>query len=100
MNNNEEIMLYIAKMYKEIKQEVAEGRRKKPNNYVIDSGVEFVEYIDRLLELLPPEYEKIIRNDYLNERNKKWWQEYFKKSTYYRRKSEAVKAFVDCVTLK
>ena len=89
MNNNEEIMLYIAKMYKEIKQEVAEGRRKKPNNYVIDSGVEFVEYIDRLLELLPPE----------NERNKKWWQEYFKKSTYYRRKSEAVKAFVDCVTL-
>ena len=33
MNNNEEIMLYIAKMYKEIKQEVAEGRRKKPNNY-------------------------------------------------------------------
>lgn len=98
-SKNEEIMLYIARMYKDMKKEVEENKLPRHHNYVLDRRVEFIEYIDRIVEMLPVEYERIIRNDYLNERNKKWWQEYFKKSTYYRRKSKAVEAFVDCVTL-
>lgn len=96
--HNEEVMNYIAKMYREIRKQMEEGTRPKTKNYVLDTGVEFVEYIDTLVDLLPIEYQRIIKNDFLQERNKKWWQEYFKKSTYYRRKSEAIALFVDCVS--
>lgn len=95
--NNEEIMNYISKMYRDIKEDLKTNQKKNP--YIIDQREEFVAYIDSLVDLLPEEYAKIIRNDYLSERNKKWWMEYFKKSTYYRRKCKAVEAFVDCVTL-
>lgn len=101
MNEDKEYevkMLYISKMYKEIKEEIETNTRPVLKDYVLDHGVEFVEYIDQLVSLLPVEYERIIRNDYLNKRNVKWWQEYFKKSTYYRRKRKAVRAFVDCVS--
>lgn len=97
-NKNEEIMMYIATMYKKKKQLLKEKPQNK-HDYIFDHDLEFVEYIDRLVTMLPQDYEKIIRNDFLQERNKKWWQEYFKKSTYYRRKSEAIAVFVDCVTL-
>ncbi len=96
--NNIEIMKYIATMYKDVKKQMKEGNRPIQKNYTIDPGVEFVHYIDSLLEMMPSDYQKIIQKDFLEERTKKWWQEYYKKSTYYRRKSEAIQAFVDCVT--
>lgn len=48
---------------------------------------------------MPLEFERIIKNDYLEKRKVKWWLEFYTKSTYYRRKREAVKLFVDCLSL-
>lgn len=97
--NYEVNMKYIAKMYKNIKKEIETNTRPPIESYKLDRGVEYVEYIDTMLSLMPAEFERIIRKDYLETRNVKWWQEYYKKSTYYRRKREAVEVFVDCLSL-
>ena len=95
----EKNMQYIAKMYKTVKKEMEDNTRPIIESYKLDMGVEYVQFIDTMLSLMPVEYERIIRNDYLQTRTVKWWQEYYKKSTYYRRKREAVETFVDCVSL-
>ena len=96
--NHENIMLYLSEMYKTKLVKVNE-KKNSSKNYLIDSDEEFIRYIDTMVSLLPLESERIIRNDYLQERNVKWWQEFHTKSTYYRRKHEAVKLFVDCLSL-
>ena len=53
----------------------------------------------KILYFLISRQQRIIRNDYLQTRTVKWWQEYYKKSTYYRRKRDAVETFVDCLSL-
>ena len=95
----EQNMQYIAKMYKKLKKELEEKSGFHKKSIYIDTNEEYVRYIDTILSLMPVEYERIIRNDYLQTRTVKWWQEYYKKSTYYRRKRDAVEAFVDCLSL-
>lgn len=90
----ETTMNYIAKMYRDVKNEIKEVKEEN-GDYIYDGNDEFVKHIDTILSLFPEEYERIIRNDYLEERTVKWWQQYYKKSTYYRRKYKAVSAFVD-----
>ena len=48
---------------------------------------------------MPYEIERIIRKDFLDDRQVKWWLEHYSKSTYYRRKEEAIELFVDCLSL-
>ena len=97
--NHETNMKYLADMYKNKKQVIEDGEKTQSKSYMLDNDVEFVNYFDTMLGLLPAEYERIIRNDYLQPRTVKWWQEFYKKSTYYRRKREAVEVFVDCLSL-
>lgn len=99
MNEKIEVVQYVSKMYRDVKLQMKEGERPQAKKYMLDREAEFVSYIDQIVSLLPREYELIIRYDFLEEREKKWWQKYFKKSTYYRKKSKAIEAFVDCVTL-
>ncbi|MGN1343811.1 MAG: MG284/MPN403 family protein, partial [Traorella sp.] len=80
---NEVLMKYIAKRYKQIKKEIKKGYRPTIDTYTIDEGVEFVQFVDRIVDALPDEYELIIKNDYLENRKPKWWNTYFRKSTYY-----------------
>ena len=95
----EKNMQYIAEMYKTIKKEIENDMRPKIPSYKLDTGLEFVNYIDTMTSLMPVEFERIIRNDYLvDRRTVKWWQKYYSKSTYYRRKQEAVEIFVDCLS--
>ena len=90
-------MKYIAKMYKENKKEIEENKNTIAS-YKLDSNVEFVEHIDLFLSLMPYEIERIIRKDFLEDRQVKWWLEHYSKSTYYRRKEEAIELFVDCLS--
>ena len=97
--NYEDIMLYIAEMYKEKKEKIETKKESSSGNYLLDNDEEYVKFIDFMLSLMPQEFERIIKNDYFQERTVKWWQEFYTKSTYYRRKHEAVKLFIDCLSL-
>lgn len=96
--NYEAIMTYIAEMYKEKKAKIEMEDKSLNKNYLLDNDEEYVKLLDVILSLMPHEYERIIKNDYFQERKVKWWQEFYSKSTYYRRKHEAVRLFVDCLS--
>ncbi len=55
--------------------------------------------IDRLLAQLDPETQQFIRKDFLEENPKKWYEEQFSASTYYRRRAKAAEQFVHCLDL-
>ena len=97
--NYEALMACIVQMYKEKNEKISMNEKPSYKDYLIDNDEEYVRYIDVMLSLMPYEYERIIKNDYFQERIVKWWQEFYSKSTYYRRKHEAVKLFVDCLSL-
>ncbi len=97
--NYKDKMLYVAKTYKEIKLKIESDEKSLKKDYLLDKDKEYVRFIETILSLMPQEYERIIKKDYLQERIVKWWQEFYSKSTYYRRKHEAVKLFVDCLSL-
>lgn len=90
---------YLASLYKKSRMEIEEENKEKKESYMLDKNLEFINYMDTVLGLMPFEYERIIRKDFLENRTVKWWQEFYSKSTYYRRKREAVEAFVDCLSL-
>ena len=79
--------------------EIKSNEKSTNKNYLIDNKEEYVKFLETMLSLMPHEYERILINDYFHDRNVKWWQEFYSKSTYYRRKHEAVKLFVDCLSL-
>lgn len=93
------IISYLADLYKEKKAEIKSNEKSTNKNYLIDNKEEYVKFLETMLSLMPHEYERILINDYFHDRNVKWWQEFYSKSTYYRRKHEAVKLFVDCLSL-
>lgn len=97
--NHENIMLYLAEMYKDKKERIESKKESSKKNYLLDSDEEYVRFIDFMVSFMPLEFERIIKNDYLEKRKVKWWLEFYTKSTYYRRKREAVKLFVDCLSL-
>ena len=97
--NYEALMATIVEMYKEKNENISIDKKNSYKDYLIDHDEEYVRYIDVMLSLMPYEYERIIKNDYFQDRIVKWWQEFYSKSTYYRRKHEAVKLFVDCLSL-
>lgn len=97
--NYEALMACIVQMYKEKNEKNSTNEKPSYKDYLIDNKEEYVKFLETMLSLMPHEYERILINDYFNDRNVKWWQEFYSKSTYYRRKHEAVKLFVDCLSL-
>ena len=55
-----------------------------------------VRQIDSSFKMIGPEYAQIIRKEFLEE-DCGWWMDYYGRSTYYRHKKKAVKAFLAAV---
>ncbi|MDJ1645605.1 MG284/MPN403 family protein [Mycoplasma phocimorsus] len=61
-------------------------------------NVKFLSIFDQVLNLLSPTSYLIIYNDYINQNSKKDWKDmYFSKTTYYKRKHQAVDEFINCM---
>lgn len=94
---NEQFLSYIGRKYRECATiECYRGNELRERSSIEDK-VEFMFYVESILKMMPQDYALIIRNDFLKKRNEKWWQAYFTKSTYYRKKNRAVDEFVSCV---
>lgn len=62
------------------------------------NGVAFCRLIDYALLICEPETELIIRNMFVTNRlQKEWYLEYFSKTTYYRKRKEAINEFANCL---
>lgn len=53
--------------------------------------------INLILDHMPLDYARIIRQDFLEYRQRGWWKEYYTSSTYYRYKCKAMDTFLDCL---
>lgn len=100
-NENEVIVKHLSRIYKKLKQEyfdvdhlmVCEGEYQEAIE-----AFEFIETIDAILDAMDYDEALILRNDYFNHREAKWFMNYYSKSTYYRIRSRAIDEFVRCVT--
>lgn len=101
MSDDEKVVRYIGCIYREtlskIKKDGVSVREKNPDE-LLGPDEEFIFVIDRILYLMDDNLALIIRNDYLSQRESKWYLRYFSKSTYYRLREKAVSEFVRCVT--
>lgn len=61
-------------------------------------NIKFLSIFDQVLNLLIPTSYLIIYNDYIAENKRGNWRDlYFSKTTYYKRKHEAVDEFINCM---
>ena len=85
MNNRENIMNYLAKVYHT-------GNQK-------GEVIELCKDFDDIMEKLPSVLSMILKNDYLSPVEEGWWKYLYSKSKYYKLKNIAINAFFDCLYL-
>lgn len=97
--SKEIILLELASIYKKYK-----FRIDLNDNYYsikegepIESYYRYVRVIDLIISKLSSDTKIIILNDFFEDRDNKWYLEYFTKSTYYRLKKKAVNEFINCL---
>ncbi len=56
-----------------------------------------VSMVDTTLSLLPKEEQEIIKNEFIYNLPKNWWQGYYSKTTYYRIKQAAMEKFLNLI---
>lgn len=67
-----------------------------PNNIDIDNPFSiYIEKVQHAYESLTDIERAIINNDFFYQNYPKWWEGYYKRSTYYRYKSIAMKKFIE-----
>ena len=94
--NNERFLVYLGKKYQEYALTECKNDHAIHEKTEIDNKMRFMLYIETILKTMPSDYALILRNDFFKKREEKWWQAYFTKSTYYRKKSQAIDEFVSC----
>lgn len=95
--DDEQLLRYLGRQYQKCQflEYLDEGNVREKEE--VQAKQEFMFLIESILKSMSSDLSLIIRNDYLKKREEKWWQAYFTKSTYYRKKNQAVHEFVSCV---
>ncbi|MDO4193707.1 MAG: hypothetical protein Q4D24_10425 [Erysipelotrichaceae bacterium] len=93
---------YVGKTYQRSKNRMELDRSadmiSEPDSTYADDA-KLVYYVDRCLLECDRTAQLIIRREFLEESEHKWYEQYFSRSTFYRLKADAVKQFVDCLNL-
>jgi len=74
------------------------NHQKSEDNYrfmCFDSDL--VIMIDHVFDRLDVDYQRIIKNDFIEKTSKYWWNEYYSRTTYYRLKNKAMSQFINCL---
>lgn len=58
---------------------------------------EFIIYIDTGLSVLASTQATLLRKTYFEVNERKWWMEFYSKTTYYRERDRASRSFLRCV---
>lgn len=66
----------------------------KKDNYHNKS---YVQCVDECLSLLEESQAMLLRKTYFEKTDKKWWVGFYSRTTYYRERSRAARAFLRCV---
>lgn len=56
------------------------------------------ELIDYALAAISADDRFLLVKEYLDENRREWWREYYSRSAYYRHKSQALRAFLRCLS--
>ena len=95
-NEKETVVRYIGELYRDNKKrsEILNHNtvNEDKSSYTPDSDL--IRIVDITLDDCSIDTQLIIRNEYLKAKNRRWYQEYYSPSTYYRLRKEAVKEFL------
>ncbi|MEG0093911.1 MAG: hypothetical protein RR673_07430 [Erysipelotrichaceae bacterium] len=68
--------------------------REDPNAYI---NLEVAKEIDTILECMSELNAHIIKEEFLKERKRSWWQKTYSDSQYFQHKNNAMDEFLDCL---
>ncbi|MDD2434283.1 MAG: hypothetical protein PHW67_03400 [Bacilli bacterium] len=71
-----------------------EGEADEDRKAQLKKEQDFVNFVNQVYLLLSTDSRLIIKNDYLLQREDFWWEELYSRSTYYRRRSQALRDFI------
>ena len=83
----------ISSLYKECRKRMNYCQRAaliEENKDAYEQDLKVVAYVDCCLETCSKDTQKIIRSDYLEVSDPKWYMEYYSATGYYRRKQKAI----------
>ena len=93
---------YVGRTYQRSKNRMELDRSSdmisEPDSTYADDA-KLVYYVDRSLLECDRNAQLIIRKEFLEESENRWYEQYFSRSTFYRLKADAVKQFVDSLDL-
>ena len=81
--DKERIIEYIFMTYRKLKLENGQN--------------DMVEYIDQHIDRLSSEAKRMMIIEYVQNDGSYWWEEYYSRATFYRRKKKFTLAFIDCL---
>lgn len=58
---------------------------------------QFIKYVDNGLAVLATSQSMLLRKTYFEVSDKKWWMQFYSKTTYYREREKASRTFLRCV---
>lgn len=83
--NNEKLVRYYFRL---------RNRNTAVNSLCDTEDNELVKAIDEILNSMKEDEKDILRNEYVLNYPRNWWQNYYSKSRYYRIKSNALRNFI------
>ena len=99
MNNLKSELFEIIEIYKKCKIRLLQNDNSKINSRYFRnvSPENAILIVDTICSLLNQDERKIIKNNFIDIKTKKWWIDYYARSTYFRIQGVAISKFMNYI---